>query len=71
MKKMPEMKKKGMDLSINTVIVAIIALLVLAVVIYIFRDQISKIASSFTKIGGEAGKQAENTTGLFKGMFNK
>ena len=56
------MRKKAQGLSINTLIIAIIALVVLAIMIYIFRDQISRLASSFTQIGTEAGKQAENAT---------
>ena len=54
--------KKAQGLSINTLIIAIIALIVLAIVIYVFRDQIARIVSSFTSIGTEAGKQAENAT---------
>jgi len=43
------MNKKGAELSINIIIIAVIALLVLSVVIFIFYDQIRKVAQGFTE----------------------
>ena len=41
--------KKAAELSINVIIVAVIALLVLSVVVFIFYDQIKKVAQGFTE----------------------
>ena len=65
------MIKKGQGLSINTIIIAIIALLVLAIVIFIFRDQIGRVASAFTKIGTEAGSQAGNATSSLGDLYKR
>ena len=43
------MNKKAMDLSIQTIVVAIIALIVLGVVIFIFYDQIKAVADGFKR----------------------
>jgi len=64
------MSKRGQGLPINTLIVAIIALIVLAIIIFIFRDQVVNIASSFTGISSEAGKQAENASKVIGDVFN-
>lgn len=42
-------KKKGQGLPINMIIIAVIALLVLGVVVFIFYDQIKKIATGFSE----------------------
>lgn len=41
------MKKKGQGLPLNIIIIAIIALIVLGVVVYIFYNQIKKTATGF------------------------
>ena len=43
------MNKKAAELSINIIIIAVIALLVLGVVVFIFYDQIKKVATGFTE----------------------
>ena len=43
------MNKKAIELSINIIIVAVIALLVVGVVVFIFYDQIKKVATGFTE----------------------
>jgi hypothetical protein len=43
------MRKKAQGLPLNIVIVAIIALIVLGVIIFIFYDQIKKVATGFTE----------------------
>ena len=43
------MNKKAMELSIQTIVVAIIALIVLGVVVFIFYDQIKEVAKGFTR----------------------
>ena len=59
------MKKKA-EISMQMIVFAIIALLVLVVVIFVFRDQIGRVATSFTGIGSEAGCEAQiATSGLF------
>ena len=50
--------KKG-DLSIQTIIVAILGLLVLIVLAFIFRDQITKAASNYFSIGKDATDSAQ------------
>lgn len=41
------MNKKAVELSMNVIIIAVIALIVLSVVIFIFYDQIKKVATGF------------------------
>lgn len=49
--------KKGM--AMNTIIVIIIALVVLIVILFIFKDQIGKAVSGYTKISTETGETLE------------
>ena len=54
------MKKKGM-LSLQMVVVAALALIVLVVLAFVFRDNITRTAKSFFKIGEDAEAAARGT----------
>lgn len=45
--------------AMNKIVVLVIALVVLFVVLYIFRDQITKAISGYTRISTEAGETVE------------
>lgn len=66
------MKKKGM-LSIQVVVMATLALIVLVVLVFVFRENIGRTSSSFFKIGEDAEEGARGvkcvsfmTTGTHK-----
>ncbi|MBW2977598.1 hypothetical protein KY331_02015 [Candidatus Woesearchaeota archaeon] len=63
--------KKSQGISINYIIIAIIALLVLAIIIFIFRAQIGNVFGVFTRIGQKAGCEAEIATTSIGGLFGK
>jgi len=63
--------KKAQGISLNYIIIAIIALLVLAVIIFIFRAQIGKVFGVFTSIGQKAGCEAEIATSALGGLFGR
>ncbi|MBW2979883.1 hypothetical protein KY360_00520 [Candidatus Woesearchaeota archaeon] len=54
------MKKKGM-LSLQMVVVAVLALIVLVVLSFVFRDNITRTAKEFFRIGEDAGEAARGT----------
>ena len=62
------MDKKAVQLSIQTMIIVILGLIVLVVLIFIFRGQISKGASQYFTIGESAAKEA-STTECGSGLF--
>ncbi len=62
------MDKKAVQLSIQTMILVILGLIVLVVLIFLIRGQISKGASQYFDIGESAAKEAsikECSSGLF------
>lgn len=64
--------KKGVELSLNTVIIAIICLVVLVVIIFIFYNQISMIAKSFFGLSKNATTTAEEQqSNWFSDIFGK
>ncbi|MBD3310679.1 hypothetical protein GF351_05680 [Candidatus Woesearchaeota archaeon] len=64
-----EMGKAGVELSMNVIIIAIICLVVLALVIFIFRAQISAVAEGFADIikgaVGSSEQQREDMPDIF------
>ena len=54
------MKKKGVELSLNTVIIAIILLVVMIVIISIFTGTIGNIADKFNDQTDKAGAQSDD-----------
>lgn len=64
---MPKKAQEGGPMWI--IIVAVIALIVLGVVIFIFRDQIVKVAKSFTGISQEATCKSEIAMSELGGIF--
>jgi hypothetical protein len=54
------MDKKGIELSLNTIIIAIILLIVLVVIIAIFTGTIGNIAEHFNSHADRAGEESEN-----------
>ena len=62
------MDKKAVQLSIQTMIIVILGLIVLVVLIFLIRGQISKGAAQYFKIGESAAKEAATDiceSGLF------
>ena len=60
--------KKGVELSLNAVIIAVILLVVLVVIISIFTGTIGKIADKFNDQTTKAGEKSDNAMdgiGLF------
>jgi len=53
------LKKKAMAITMNTIIIAIIALIVLLVVALIFKTQIGKISETFLGIEDQAEQEGE------------
>lgn len=45
---------KKADLSMNTIVIAVLALIVLVVLAFVFRDQISNATKGFTFVGDDA-----------------
>ena len=45
---------KKADMSMNTIVTAVLALMVLIILLYIFRLQITSIAGGFTSVGNDA-----------------
>ncbi len=56
--------KRGAELTFNTIIIAVISLVVLVVIISIFRGQITDIAKGFKSI-----REKETDETAIKGMF--
>jgi hypothetical protein len=57
------MSKKA-DISVNTIVMAALALMVLIILLFIFRNQISNVAGGFTSVGNNAKAGAEGTNCL-------
>ncbi|MFC1704940.1 hypothetical protein ACFLZ6_01275 [Nanoarchaeota archaeon] len=57
-------KKKGVELSFNVLIIAILCLIVLVIIVSIFRQQIGEIAQGFTKI-----REKEADESIIEGAF--
>ena len=53
------MKKKGVELAMNTIIIAAIALIVLVVVVLIFTGGFGDVSGKFKRILGGVGNQAD------------
>lgn len=53
------MKKKAMEMSLNTIIVAIIVIIVAIVIIAIFSGTISNIAAKFNANANDAGNKSK------------
>lgn len=62
------MNKKAVELSVQTMIIVVLGLIVLVVLIFLLRGQISKGASQYFKIGESAAKEA-STTECESGLF--
>ena len=56
--------KKSVELSFNTIIIAILCLIVLIVIIAIFRQQIGDVARDFTRI-----RERETDQSVMEGIF--
>ena len=63
------MNKKGVEIALSAVIIAIVCLVVLAVLIYVFTSNTGKVSSSFSNISGEAGKKAEESSWDINRLF--
>lgn len=63
--------KKGVGLSLETIIIAALVLFVLVVLIIIFRTQITDIAKGFTGISKDAQGKAEESKGGLSDIFGK
>ena len=61
------MKKKGLEMSFNTIVIAALALVVLVVLIAIFTGFAGDYSKKYTTIGDQAVQQAEGKkcTGFF------
>ena len=64
-KAIKQFRKKGDGLTMQTIVIAALALSVLFVLFLIFRGQTGKTTVSLTKVGDEAGYQADRALGEF------
>ena len=55
------MKKRAVSLSMNTIVIAGLALLILVILILVFRGQIGKTTQSYLDIGKQASEEAKVT----------
>lgn len=65
MKKKGSIGKKGDGLTLQTIVIAALALAVLFVLFFIFKGQTGKTTISLTKVGDEAGFQADKALSEF------
>jgi hypothetical protein len=63
------MKKKGVSLSLNTIIIAILVLLVLTVLIAVFHSQIGGIVKGFSGFSKDAQTKADESRGSLPDIF--
>lgn len=64
--------KRGSELSINTIIILVLAVIAAAVLLYFFSDSVSGVFKSMGRIGGVANSSsidvAQDATGLIDSM---
>ena len=65
MKKKGSVGKKGDGLTLQTIVIAALALAVLFVLFFIFKGQTGKTTTSLTRVGDEAGYQADKALSEF------
>lgn len=56
---MARLKKRGEGMTMNTLVIAILSLIVLVIMIFVFKGQIGKTSSSYTTIAEESEKSAK------------
>ncbi len=59
--------KKGVEIATNTMVLIIISLIVLAIVVLVFRQQVTKGAEKYTSIGKEAEINATKCSNIILG----